>query len=214
MWWAADDSIMPQTKEAINHAQVGRCTHDFAINKKLTSRVPILIKYAKDFRRWTFWWKNGVENSSVRKYLQNGQEHWSLVRKSITRGGDDGSESESHKRAVGGGLKPVWKRARLCPPYWFSQERLKIGDIMLAGSFRDAYAPCLTNVGKRWIGGPSHPVKVLGLRCSPGGWQIQRVAWWTWGTWNYNKRMQIAAWTGHTQSASILRLTKLEGVWP
>jgi translation initiation factor IF-2 len=30
---AADDDIMPQTKEAISHAQAAGVPHDFAINK-------------------------------------------------------------------------------------------------------------------------------------------------------------------------------------
>lgn len=73
---AADDHIMPQTKEAISHAQAANVPIVFAINKvDKAGADPERIK--NELSQMNFWWILGEENILLRKSLQN--QEWELI---------------------------------------------------------------------------------------------------------------------------------------
>ncbi len=166
---AADDSIMPQTKEAINHAQAAGVPMIFAINKidkpganpdkirEGLSQMNILVEE----------WGGKFQCQEVSAKM--GKNIDLLLEKVLLEAEMMDLKANPHKRAVGSVIEASMEEGRgYVSTILVQSGTLKIGDIMLAGSFSGRVRAMFNERGQKVdLAGPSHPVKVLGLSGAP-----------------------------------------------
>ncbi len=166
---AADDSIMPQTKEAINHAQTAGVPMIFAINKidkpganpdkirEGLSAMNILVE------EWGG--KFQCQEVSAKKGLNIDV----LLEKVLLEADMMDLKANPNRHAQGSVIEASMEEGRgYVSTILVQTGTLKVGDIMLAGSFSGRVRAMFNERGlKVDHAGPSHPVKVLGLSGAP-----------------------------------------------
>ena len=166
---AADDSIMPQTKEAINHAQAAGVPMIFAINKidkpganpdkirEGLSAMNILVEE----------WGGKFQCQEVS--AKQGKNIDLLLEKVLLEADMMDLKANPKKNAVGSVIEASMEEGRgYVSTILVQSGTLKVGDIMLAGSFSGRVRAMFNERGlKVDSAGPSHPVKVLGLSGAP-----------------------------------------------
>lgn len=166
---AADDSIMPQTKEAINHAQAAGVSMIFAINKidkpganpdkirEALSQMNILVEE----------WGGKYQCQEVSAKM--GKNIDLLLEKVILEADMMDLKANPNKNAVGSVIEASMEEGRgYVATILVQNGTLKVGDIMLAGSFSGRVRAMFNERGQKVdAAGPSHPVKVLGLSGAP-----------------------------------------------
>ena len=166
---AADDAVMPQTIEAINHAQAANVPMVFAINKidkpgadpekirRQLSEMNILVEdWGGKYQCQEISAKKGL---NVDKLLEKVLLETDLLE----------LKANPDKKAVGAVIESSLDKGRGYLATVLVQEgTLKVGDIMLCGSFYGRVKSMFNERGQKVNeAGPSTPVSVLGLNGAP-----------------------------------------------
>jgi translation initiation factor IF-2 len=166
---AADDSVMPQTREAINHAQNAGVPIIFAINK-IDKPGANPAKIREDLSK---------ENILVESWGGKYQEQEVSAKKGI--GIDElldkvlleaellELKSNSDRSAVGTVIEASLDKGRgYVATILVQNGTLKVGDIILAGPYFGRVRAMIDDLGNRIKeAGPSTPVQILGLPGAP-----------------------------------------------
>lgn len=166
---AADDDVMPQTKEAINHAQVAGVPIVVAINKidkpganpdkvrESLSKINILVEE----------WGGKYQCQEISAKMGKGIED--LLEKVLLEAEILNLKANPNKQAVGSVIEAQLDKGRgYVATIMVQTGTLKIGDILLAGAHYGRVKAMFDDTGKRVNEvGPSTPVQVLGLDGAP-----------------------------------------------
>ncbi|HSJ66777.1 MAG TPA: translation initiation factor IF-2, partial [Anditalea sp.] len=174
---AADDSIMPQTKEAINHAQVAGVPMIFAINKvdrpnanpeKIKEGLANMNLLVEDW---------GGKYQSQEISAKTGQGIDDLLEKVLLEAEILELKANPNKNAVGTVVEASLDKGKgYVSTLMVQAGTLKIGDIMLAGEHYGRVKAMFDHTGKKVKeAGPSTPVQVLGLSGAPQAGDIIKV---------------------------------------
>ena len=166
---AADDAVMPQTVEAINHAQAANVPMVFAINKidkpganpdtirRQLSEMNILVEdWGGKYQCQEISAKQGI---SVDKLLEKVLLETDLLE----------LKANPNKKAVGAVIESSLDKGRGYLATVLVQEgTLHPGDVMLCGSYYGRVKSMFNERGQKVTeAGPSTPVSVLGLNGAP-----------------------------------------------
>ena len=166
---AADDAVMPQTIEAINHAQAANVPMVFAINKidkpganpdtirRQLSEMNILVEdWGGKYQCQEISAKQGI---NVDKLLEKVLLETDLLE----------LKANPNKKAVGAVIESSLDKGRGYLATVLVQEgTLRPGDVMLCGSFYGRVKSMFNERGQKVTeAGPSTPVSVLGLNGAP-----------------------------------------------
>lgn len=166
---AADDSVMPQTKEAINHAQVAEVPIVIAINKvdkpnanpdKIREELSQLNILVED-------WGGKYQCQEVSAKTGAGIEE--LLEKVLLEAELLELKANPNKKGVGTVVEASLDKGRgYLSTLMVQSGELKIGDVLLAGSHYGKVKAMFDHRGNRLEKvGPSTPVQMLGLSGAP-----------------------------------------------
>ena len=166
---AADDDVMPQTREAINHAQVAGVPIIIAINKidkpsanpekvkESLSKINILVED----------WGGKYQCQAISAKTGVGIEE--LLEKVLLEAELLNLHANPSRQAIGSIIEASLDKGRGYVSTLIVQAgTLKVGDVMVAGSNYGRVKAMFDDTGKRLNeAGPSTPVQVLGLDGAP-----------------------------------------------
>ncbi|MFK5959200.1 MAG: translation initiation factor IF-2 [Lutibacter sp.] len=166
---AADDDVMPQTKEAISHAQAAGVPIIFAINKidrptanpdKIKEQLSAMNLLVED-------WGGKIQSHEIS--AKTGQGIDELLEKVSLEAEMLDLKANPNKHAVGTVVEALLDKGRGYVSTILVQEgTLKIGDYMLAGKNSGKVKAMFDERGKNMDeAGPSTPVSILGLDGAP-----------------------------------------------
>lgn len=166
---AADDSIMPQTKEAINHAQVAGVPMIFAINKidKPNARPEKIKEELANMNLLVEDWGGKYQSQEISAKTGVGVDE--LLEKVLLEAEILELKANPNKNAVGTVIEASLDKGRgYVATIMVQAGTLRIGDIMLAGQHYGRVKAMFDHKGKKLKeAGPSTPVQVLGLSGAP-----------------------------------------------
>ncbi|GMQ31146.1 translation initiation factor IF-2 [Algoriphagus confluentis] len=166
---AADDSIMPQTKEAINHAQVAGVPMIFAINKvdKPNARPEKIKEELAGMNLLVEEWGGKYQSQDIS--AKTGQGVDELLEKVLLESEILELKANPDKNAVGTVIEASLDKGRgYVATIMVQAGTLRVGDIMLAGQHYGRVKAMFDHKGKKVKeAGPSTPVQVLGLSGAP-----------------------------------------------
>lgn len=166
---AADDDVMPQTKEAINHAQVAGVPIVIAINKidkpganpdkvrESLSKINILVEE----------WGGKYQSQNISAKTGVGIED--LLEKVLLEAEILNLKANPERAAVGSIIEASLDKGRgYLATMMVQTGTLRIGDIVVAGAHYGRVKAMFDDTGKRITeAGPSTPVQMLGLDGAP-----------------------------------------------
>ena len=166
---AADDSIMPQTKEAISHAQAGGVPIIFAINKidkeganpdKVKESLASMNLVVED-------WGGKIQSQDISAINGDGIDQ--LLEKVLLEAEVMDLKANPEKNSSGSVLEAYLDKGRgYVSTILVQNGSLKIGDYLLAGKTSGKVKAMFDESGKTIkIATPSTPVSVLGLDGAP-----------------------------------------------
>lgn len=166
---AADDDVMPQTKEAISHAQAAGVPIVFAINKidkpnanpdKIKEQLSAMNLLVED-------WGGKIQSQEISAKTGQGVED--LLEKVLLEAEMLDLKANPNKNAVGTVVEALLDKGRGYVSTILVQEgTLKIGDFMLAGKHSGKVKAMFDERGNSMAeAGPSTPVSILGLDGAP-----------------------------------------------
>ncbi|REE80645.1 translation initiation factor IF-2 [Lutibacter oceani] len=166
---AADDDVMPQTKEAISHAQAAGVPIVFAINKidkpnanpdKIKEQLSTMNLLVED-------WGGKIQSQDIS--AKTGQGVDELLEKVLLEAEMLDLKANPNKNAVGTVVEALLDKGRGYVSTILVQEgTLKIGDYMLAGKHSGKVKAMFDERGNNMQeAGPSTPVSILGLDGAP-----------------------------------------------
>ncbi len=166
---AADDDIMPQTKEAINHAQAAGVPMIFAINKidkpnanpeKIKEQLAQLNLLVEDW---------GGKYQSQEISAKHGTNVDKLLEKVLLEAEILELKGNPNKRAVGTVIESELDKGRgFVSTVLVQSGTLHVGDVMLAGCFSGKVKAIFNERGQNIpFAGPSMPAQILGLNGAP-----------------------------------------------
>ena len=166
---AADDKVMPQTKEAINHATLAGVPIVVAINKvdKPTAQADrIREELSKENILVEDW---GGKYQAQEVSAKTGQGIEELLDKVLIEAELLELKANPNKQAVGAVVEASLDKGRGYLSTMLVQAgTLKIGDIVMAGAHYGRVKALMDHRGKRLKeAGPSMPVQVLGINGAP-----------------------------------------------
>jgi translation initiation factor IF-2 len=174
---AADDSIMPQTKEAINHAQVAGVPMIFAINKiDRPSANPAKIKEElANMNLLVEEWGGKYQSQDISAKTGEGIDD--LLEKILLESEVLELKANPDKNAAGSVIEASLDKGRgYVSTIMVQAGTLRIGDIILAGQHHGRVKAMFDHKGKKLKeAGPSTPVQVLGLGGAPQAGDIIKV---------------------------------------
>jgi translation initiation factor IF-2 len=166
---AADDSIMPQTKEAINHAQVAGVPMIFAINKvdKPNARPEKIKEELANMNLLVEDWGGKYQSQEIS--AKTGQGVDELLEKVLLESEILELKANPDKNAMGSVIEASLDKGRgYVSTIMVQAGTLRIGDVMLAGQHYGRVKAMFDHTGKKLKeAGPSTPVQVLGLGGAP-----------------------------------------------
>ena len=166
---AADDSIMPQTKEAINHAQVAGVPMIFAINKidKPNARPEKIKEELANMNLLVEDWGGKYQSQEIS--AKTGQGVDELLEKVLLESEILELKANPNKNAVGSVIEASLDKGRgYVSTIMIQAGTLRIGDVMLAGQHYGRVKAMFDHKGKKLKeAGPSTPVLMLGLSGAP-----------------------------------------------
>lgn len=174
---AADDNVMPQTKEAINHAQVAGVPMIFAINKvdkpnanpnKIKEELANMNLLVED-------WGGKYQSQEISAKTGLGIDE--LLEKVLLEAEILELKANPAKNAVGTVVEASLDKGRgYVSTIMVQAGTLKVGDVMLAGQHYGRVKAMFDHLGKKVeAAGPSTPVQVLGLGGAPQAGDIFKV---------------------------------------
>ena len=166
---AADDSIMPQTKEAISHAQAGGVPIIFAINKidkeganpdKVKESLASMNLVVED-------WGGKIQSQDISALKGEGVD--SLLEKVLLEAELMDLKANPNKNSSGSVVEAYLDKGRgYVSTILVQNGTLKIGDYMLAGKTSGKVKAMFDDAGNAVeLAPPSTPVSVLGLDGAP-----------------------------------------------
>ena len=166
---AADDDVMPQTKEAISHAQAAGVPIIFAINKidKPTSNPEKIKEQLSQMNLLVEDWGGKIQSHDISAKTGLGVDD--LLEKVILEAEMLDLKANPNKNAVGTVVEALLDKGRGYVSTILVQEgTLKIGDYMLAGKHSGKIKAMFDERGNNMkSAGPSTPVSILGLDGAP-----------------------------------------------
>ena len=174
---AADDAVMPQTKEAINHAIAAGVPMVFAINKidkpgadpeKIKEQLAQMNLLVEDW---------GGKYQSQEISAKKGLNVEKLLEKVLLEADLLDLKANPDKNATGSVIESSLDKGRgYVATVLVQNGTLKIGDIMLSGSYTGRIKAMFNERGQRVEkAGPSTPVLVLGLNGAPAAGETFNV---------------------------------------
>jgi translation initiation factor IF-2 len=166
---AADDDVMPQTKEAISHAQAASVPIIFAINKidkpnanpdKIKEQLATMNLLVED-------WGGSIQSQDIS--AKTGQGVDELLEKVLLEAEVLELKANPNKNAVGTVVEALLDKGRgYVSTILVQAGTLKIGDYLLAGKHSGKVRAMFDERGKNLReAGPSTPVSILGLDGAP-----------------------------------------------
>ena len=166
---AADDDVMPQTKEAISHAQAASVPIIFAINKidkpnanpdKIKEQLAGMNLLVED-------WGGSIQSQDIS--AKTGQGVDELLEKVLLEAEVLELKANPNKNAVGTVVEALLDKGRgYVSTILIQAGTLKIGDYLLAGKHSGKVRAMFDERGKNLKeAGPSTPVSILGLDGAP-----------------------------------------------
>ena len=166
---AADDAVMPQTKEAINHAQVAGVPIVIAINKvdKPNSNPEKIKEELSGINILVEDWGGKYQCQHISAKTGEGIDD--LLEKVLLEAELLELKANPNKAAVGSVIEATLDKGRGYVTTMMVQGgTMQIGDVLLAGSFFGKVKAMFDHRGKRLKKvGPSTPVQMLGLDGAP-----------------------------------------------
>ncbi|MCH7410620.1 translation initiation factor IF-2 [Belliella sp. DSM 111904] len=166
---AADDDIMPQTKEAINHAQVAGVPMIFAINKidKPNANPNKIKEQLANMNLLVEEWGGKYQSQDISAKVGTGIDE--LLEKVLLEAEVLELKANPSKNAVGTVVEASLDKGRgYVATVMVQAGTLRVGDVMLAGQHYGKVKAMTDHKGKRLKeAGPSTPVQVLGLAGAP-----------------------------------------------
>ncbi|MGI4021610.1 MAG: translation initiation factor IF-2 [Janthinobacterium lividum] len=166
---AADDSIMPQTREAINHAQAAGAPIIFAFNKidrpgananKIREQLAAMNILVEDW---------GGKYQAQEISAKTGLNIELLLEKVLLEAELLELTANPNKRAVGTVIEAALDKGRgIVTTVLVQAGKLRVGDPILAGCYSGRVKALTNERGQRVEeAGPSTPVQVLGMQGAP-----------------------------------------------
>ena len=166
---AADDEIMPQTKEAISHAQAAEVPIVFAINKidkpnanpdKIKEQLAAMDLLVED-------WGGKFQSHDIS--AKHGQGVEDLLEKVMLEAEMLDLKANPNKSAVGSIIEASLDKGKGFVTTMLVQAgTLMVGDFLLAGQFTGKVKAMFNERGHNVeLAGPSSPVSILGLSGAP-----------------------------------------------
>jgi len=166
---AADDSVMPQTREAINHAQAAGAPIIFAFNKidrpgansdKIREQLSAMNILVEE-------WGGKYQTQEIS--AKTGLNIELLLEKVLLEAELLELTANPNKRAVGTVIEAALDKGRgIVTTILVQAGRLKVGDPILAGCYSGRVKALTNERGQRVdSAGPSTPVQVLGMQGAP-----------------------------------------------
>ena len=174
---AADDSIMPQTKEAISHAQAAGVPIVFAINKiDKPGADPNRIKNElAQMNLLVEEWGGKFQSQDIS--AKQGTSVDELLEKILLEADILDLKANPNKRAMGTVIEASLDKGRGYVSKMLVQSgTLKIGDPMVAGEHAGKVKAMYNERGKKVLqAGPATPVLVLGLSGAPQAGEVFKI---------------------------------------
>ncbi|WPP48400.1 translation initiation factor IF-2 [Catalinimonas niigatensis] len=166
---AADDNVMPQTKEAINHAQVAGVPIVIAINKidKPNANPDKVREELANINILVEDWGGKYQCQEIS--AKTGQGIEDLLEKVLLEAELLELKANPHKPAVGTVIEATLDRGRgYVTTLLIQAGELKVGNVILAGAHYGKVKAMFDHRGKKMDKvGPSTPVQMLGLDGAP-----------------------------------------------
>ena len=166
---AADDNVMPQTKEAINHAQAAGVPMVFAFNKidKPDSNVEKLKEELANLNILVEDWGGKYQSQEIS--AKTGQGVDDLLEKVLLESEMLDLKANPNKKALGTIIESQLDKGRgYVTTILVEAGTLHVGDALLAGSYSGRVKAMHNERGKAIKeAGPSIPVSILGLNGAP-----------------------------------------------
>ncbi|MCC8409649.1 translation initiation factor IF-2 [Mucilaginibacter sp. UR6-1] len=166
---AADDSVMPQTREAINHAQAAGAPIIFAFNKidKPGANADKVREQLATMNILVEEWGGKYQSQEIS--AKSGLNVDKLLEKILLEAELLELKANPNKRAVGTVIEAALDKGRgIVTTVLVQAGRLKVGDPILAGCYSGRVKALTNERGMRVeSAGPSTPVQVLGMQGAP-----------------------------------------------
>ncbi|PRY10413.1 translation initiation factor 2 (bIF-2) [Pontibacter ummariensis] len=166
---AADDSVMPQTKEAINHAQAAGVPIIIALNKvdKPNANPDKVREELAQMNILVEEWGGKYQSQEVS--AKTGQGVPDLLEKVLLEAEILELKANPDRAAIGTVIEASLDKGRgYVATVLVQTGKLKIGDVVLAGSHYGRVKAMTNHLGKKMKeAGPSTPVQLLGLDGAP-----------------------------------------------
>jgi translation initiation factor IF-2 len=174
---AADDNVMPQTKEAINHAQVAGVPMIFAINKidRPNSNPDRIKEELANMNLLVEDWGGKYQSQDISAKTGVGIDE--LLEKVLLESEILELKANPDKNAVGTVVEASLDKGRgYVSTIMVQAGTLRVGDTILAGQHYGRVKAMFDHLGKKVEeAGPSTPVQVLGLSGAPQAGDIFKV---------------------------------------
>ena len=166
---AADDNVMPQTIEAINHAQAAGVPMVFAINKidKPNANPDHIKEQLSQMNYLVESWGGKYQDQEIS--AKKGLNLDKLLEKVLLEAEMLDLKANPNKRAVGTVIESTLDKGRgYVSTVLVQSGTLHIGDVVLSGTYTGRVKAMFNENGKKVTeAGPSTPVQVLGLNGAP-----------------------------------------------
>lgn len=166
---AADDSVMPQTVEAINHAQAAGVPMVFAINKidKPNANPDHIKEQLSQMNYLVESWGGKYQDQEVS--AKKGMNLDKLLEKVLLEAEMLDLKANPNKKAQGTVIESTLDKGRgYVSTILVQSGTLHVGDVILSGTYTGRVKAMFNENGKKVeSAGPSTPVQVLGLNGAP-----------------------------------------------
>ena len=166
---AADDNVMPQTVEAINHAQAAGVPMVFAINKidKPNANPDHIKEQLAQMNYLVESWGGKYQDQEIS--AKKGINLDKLLEKVLLEAEMLNLRANPNKKAVGTVIESTLDKGRgYVSTVLVQNGTLHVGDVILSGTYTGRVKAMFNENGKKvQEAGPSTPVQVLGLNGAP-----------------------------------------------